>query len=87
MTLLADVDYDHPMESVQWGHAENRMPQCVDRIEIVVNGHARFTVTDNYQALVNVSFGPQGVVARQLEIRLSNTSSNAAVALMGIQFK
>lgn len=87
VTLLADVDYDHPMESVQWGHAENRMPQCVDRIEIVVNGHARFTVTDNYQALVNVSFGPQGVVARQLEIRLSNMSSNAAVALMGIQFK
>ena len=80
------MDYDHPMETVQWGHADNRMPQCADDIEIIASPNTHVTITNNYQATVDVPFEGQGITTNRLEIRLSNASSNAAVALMGIQF-
>lgn len=27
--LMFDTDFDHPMETVLWGHPEDRMPFCV----------------------------------------------------------
>lgn len=84
--LFTDVDYDHPMETVQWGHADNRMPQCVDGIEIIASPNTHVTITNNYQAMIDVAFEGQGITTNRLEIRLSNASPNVAVALMGIQF-
>ena len=84
--LFTDVDYDHPMETVQWGHADNRMPQCVNGIEMIASPNTHVTITNNYQAMIDVAFEGQGISTNRLEIRLSNASPNAAVALMGIQF-
>ena len=80
------MDYDHPMETVQWGHADNCMPQCVNGIEIIASPNTHVTITNNDQASVDVPFEGKGISTNRLEIRLSNASPNAAVALMGIQF-
>jgi hypothetical protein len=36
--------------------------------------------------MIDVAFEGKGITTNRLEIRLSNASPNAAVALMGIQF-
>lgn len=84
ITLFTDPDYDHPMESVQWGHHDNKMPYCVDGMEIIVDGKVVHTVTDNYQAIVQIDFAEK-IVAYQLQIRLINSTPDVPVALMGLQ--
>lgn len=84
ITLFTDPDYDHPMESVQWGHHDNKMPYCVDGMEIIVDGKVVHTVTDNYQAIVQIDFAEK-IVAFQLQIRLINSTPDVPVALMGLQ--
>ena len=84
LILFTDTDYDHPMESVQWGHHDNKMPYCVDGMEIIVDGKVVHTVTDNYQAIVQIDFAEK-IVAFQLQIRLINSTPNVPVALMGLQ--
>lgn len=84
LILFTDTDYDYPMESVQWGHHDNKMPYCVDGMEIIVDGKVVHTVTDNYQAIVQIDFAEK-IVAFQLQIRLINSTPNVPVALMGLQ--
>lgn len=84
ITLFTDPDYDHPMESVQWGHHDNKMPYCVDGMEIIVDGKVVHTVTDNYQAIVQIDFAEK-IIAFQLQIRLINSTPDVPVALMGLQ--
>ncbi len=84
ITLFTDPDYDHPMESVEWGHHDNKMPYCVDGMEIIVDGKVVHTVTDNYQAIVQIDFAEK-IVAYQLQIRLINSTPDVLVALMGLQ--
>lgn len=85
ITLLTDPDYDHPMESVQWGHHDSKMPHCVNNIEIVVGGKVIHTITDNYQAMVQIRFAEK-ITTSCLQIRLTNTTPHVPVALMGLQF-
>ena len=62
------------------------MPQCADNIEIIASPNTHITIANNYQAMIDVAFEGKGITTNRLEIRLSNASPNAAVALMGIQF-
>lgn len=86
LILFADPDYDHPMESVQWGHYDDRMPYCVDNIEILLNGETIHLITDNHQAMISIMFDER-IVTNKLQIRLTNSSCNTPVSLFGIQFK
>jgi hypothetical protein len=49
ITLYLDADWDHPMESVQWGHCDNRMPFCADRIQ-VYNEHNELLAENTKQS-------------------------------------
>ncbi|NDW08717.1 FAD-dependent oxidoreductase [Dysgonomonas sp. 520] len=77
ITLFTDTDYDHAMESVQWGHYDRKMPFCVD--EIIVGNKE----ISNYQTKVNIKFDSE-LETNKLTIELKNSSANVPVALFGI---
>lgn len=87
ITLFSDTDFDHPMESVQWGHFDNKMPFCVDQIivyddQMNVIGNA----TDNHQTKIIFRLG-KSITTREIIFEISNSTENTAVALFGINVK
>ncbi len=50
VVLEFDTDFDHPMESVQWGHPERVPPFCVRRYTLAdAQGEVIAAVTDHHQ--------------------------------------
>ena len=55
MILFFDTDFDHAMETVQMGHPESVMPQCVRNYRIFDgNGRMIYERTGNYQAVNDI---------------------------------
>lgn len=50
LTLCCDADYDHPMESTQWGHPESDMPMCIREWAVFDHDIELARVKNNYQA-------------------------------------
>jgi len=87
ITLFADSDFDHPMESVQWGHFDNRMPFCVDEISVFNEKNELLAQkTNNHQTRISFKF-EEKICTRKLKINLSNSSENVPVSLFGIHVK
>ena len=84
LTIFTDTDYDHPMESAQWGHYDDRMPFCVDEIEVSVDGKVIKSVENNYETRVDLSF-EKSIVVDRLLIKLSNSNMNSHVSIVGVQ--
>ena len=81
------MDYDHPMESVQWGHHDRVMPFCVR--DIVVkdsNGTIIAHVRDNHSSKVQFSLD-KPIVCNSLNIELENTLDQVPVSIFGIVVK
>ena len=75
------------METVQWGHADSRMPFCVDSISVfdgVDNLIAE--IKENYQTRVVFRFD-LAVQTGQLTFVLSNSSERIPVAVFGVEIK
>lgn len=70
ITLLFDVDYDHAMESVQYGHYDSAMPFCVKAFQIKDDqGKVLCTVQDNHQAMCRICFDePAATTSLRIEI-------------------
>ena len=50
--LFFDTDYDHPMETIQWGHPESESPFCVSSYEIYDDANNQIAfVEGNYQTI------------------------------------
>jgi hypothetical protein len=87
ITLFADSDFDHPMESVQWGHFDNRMPFCVDEISVFNEKNELLAQkTNNHQTRISFKF-EEKICIKKLTIKLSNSSENVPVSLFGIHIK
>jgi hypothetical protein len=87
ITLFADSDFDHPMESVQWGHFDNRMPFCVDEISVFNEKNELLAQkTNNHQSRISFKF-EEKIRTKKLKIKLSNSSENVPVSLFGIHIK
>jgi len=82
ITLFADSDFDHPMESVQWGHFDNRMPFCVDEILVYNEKMNSWHKNPTIIKLVFHSNSKKNT-HQKLIIRLSNSSENVPVSLFG----
>ena len=83
ITLFTDTDWDHPMESVQWGHWDNRMPFCVESVEIF-DAKKSLVQTENFHTKVVLSF-PVAIETDYLKLILNNRTNNTPVSLFGIQ--
>ena len=82
--LHFDVDYDHAMESVQYGHYDNAMPFCVKAFQIKDDqGKVLCTVQDNHQAMCRICFDePAATTSLRIEIL---ETRDAPAALFGVR--
>lgn len=87
ITLFMDTDWDHPMESVQWGHSDNRMPFCADQISIYDDQNNLLAAnTANHLTRVVFTFD-KTIFTKQLLVRISNSFDKVPTALFGIIIK
>ncbi len=82
--LHFDVDYDHAMESVQFGHHDSAMPFCVKAFRIVDDkNNVIASEPDNHQAMYEIRFD-QLVATAALRIEILETRATPA-ALFGVR--
>ncbi len=81
-----DTDFDHPMESVLWGHPEREMPFCVRsyRLRDADTGALLAECTDNHQTR-NVLVLENPIRARALRLELDHPAANIPAALFEIR--
>jgi len=83
--LVFDTDFDNPMESSQWQHAESVSPFCVREYRIVDgSGQLVTQCRDNHQTR-NTIVLPQAVVTARLDVELTAPSASLPAALLEIQ--
>ena len=85
ITLFTDTDRDHPMESVQWGHWDNRMPFCIKSYTIKNgdNDSVVYSEENNFQTINRIVLD-QPLYAHTLKIEFESYSVSAPVSLFGI---
>lgn len=82
--LFFDVDYDHAMESVQFGHHDSAMPFCIKAFRIVDNkNNVIASEPDNHQAMYEIRFD-EPVATTTLRIEILETRT-APAALFGVR--
>ncbi|MDR2949495.1 MAG: FAD-dependent oxidoreductase [Prevotella sp.] len=87
ITLFVDSDFDQPMETIQWGHYDDKMPFCVDNIAVYdENSKLIAEVKGNYQTIVKIAL-EQPVKTSKLTLKLSNSSENVPVSIFNILIK
>lgn len=81
--LYFDTDFDHAMETAQWGHPENIMPTCVREFSIeTAEGTVLADVTDNHSTRFKLPLA--GVTATGLRIKLKKPGPLVPAALFGL---
>lgn len=85
LSLYFDTDYDHPMETVQMTHPENRMPFCVEKYK-VYDGQNRlvYEQTDNHQSINELIF-PEKLNTDELRIVLEHPSAFIPASLFAVK--
>lgn len=85
LSLFFDTDYDHPMETVQMTHPENRMPFCVEKYK-VYDGQNRlvYEQTDNHQSINELLF-PEKLNTDELRIVLEHPSAFIPASLFAVK--
>ncbi len=83
--LYFDTDFDHAMETAQWGHPERIVPFCVRR-GAIVDGEGRELAAfeDNHQTVRCFGFD-QPVTTKELSIRLHHPGPDTPAALFGLR--
>lgn len=85
MELFFDTDFDHAMESVQWGHPESEMPFCVRDFDIKIPGGGILaSIRGNFHTRCEVPF-PEPIMTTSLTLRFLATQGNTPASLFGIR--
>ena len=59
LRLFFDTDYDHPMETIQWGHPESEIPFCVPGYEVYNDEGVQIaSISGNYQTINTIQLRP-----------------------------
>jgi hypothetical protein len=83
--LFFDTDYDHPMESVLWGHPERAMPFCIKSYRVLAaSGTLLFERDDNHETHNHIELG-EGVSTDTLAIELRESWGNVPPALFEVR--
>lgn len=83
--LSFDADFDHPMESVLWGHPEREMPFCVRRYRVLdETGAVLASRDDNHQTRNIIALDPP-VRTRSLRIECAHPSANVPAAIFEVR--
>ena len=83
--LSFDTDFDHPMESVLWGHPEREMPFCIRKYRILDDSGAPIaTCAGNHQTR-NVIVLEPAVRSRELRFEFEAPTPNVPAALFELR--
>lgn len=83
--LWFDTDFDHPMETVLWGHPEDRMPFCVNRYRLLDDrGEVLADVAQHHQTRAVHRFSSP-LVTRTLRVELNHPSAEVPAALFQVK--
>jgi hypothetical protein len=84
VVLHFDTDFDHAMETAQWGHPEDVMPFCVREYVIRdADGNELHRCSDNHQTINRIELD-QPISTSGLSIELAHPSENVPAALFGV---
>lgn len=76
VTFYFDTDFDHPLESSQMGHPEERIPFCVSNYKIYnANGDLLFEKKNNYQT-INTWRPNQPILEQELIFEFEHPSAD-----------
>lgn len=79
-----DNDTDHPMETIQWGHPESRMPYCIQDFEVFDGANQRVCrVIGNFRTIRTV-YLEAPYRTRMLKMVFHRKNRNVPIALFGI---
>jgi len=85
IVLHLDADFDHAMETAQWGHPENVMPYCIRNYAIHdAEGHQLVRHEGNYQTINRFTFETP-IRTSGLRISVEHPSGHAPAALFGVR--
>ena len=83
--LSFDTDFDHAMESVQWGHPERVMPLCVRRYRIGAgDGRVVAEASDNHQSRNVIDLDPP-ILTDRLVIDQMEAHGAGPIVLFGVR--
>lgn len=83
LILFFDTDFDHAMETVQMGHPESVMPQCVRNYRIVDgSGRTIYEKTGNYQAVNDIRLD-NPIFTDELSIEFDSPASMFHIIVRG----
>ncbi|HOV83790.1 MAG TPA: FAD-dependent oxidoreductase [Paludibacteraceae bacterium] len=87
ITIFADTDADHPMESVQWGHYDDKMPFCIDHVSVFDEKDFMIaSINDNHQTQIKFNFN-EPIETKFLKFEISNSTENVPVSIFNICVK
>ncbi len=85
VVLHLDADDDHPLESVLLLNPEEKMPFCVDEIQVFnCNDELIGQISGNYLAQRTIHFD-KPVIVTELKIKISNSNKSAPVSLFEVR--
>ena len=83
--LCFDTDFDHAMESVQWGHPERAMPFCVKRYRICdAKGRVLAACEDNHQTRAVIRL-PKPILTDRLTVDNLTSHGGVPVSLFDVR--
>lgn len=87
ITLFFDTDFDHALESVQYGHPENIMPFCVQEY-CIRNEHGEivYKQKNNHQSINEIVF-EQPITTKSLRFEFKHPSEHVPASLFQIIIK
>ena len=84
MVISFDTDFDHPLESILYLHADAARPSCV-RHYIVRSGDQIVAVrTENHQTRNNLVFDPP-VVTNHLSLEIVDSNGDVPAAVFEVR--
>ncbi len=85
--LYFDTDFDHPMESVQWGHPEDVSPFCVGHVRILDGKGALLAeLTDNHETIVRLAL-PEPSKTSCLVLEFKRSRDDVPVSLFEVSIR
>lgn len=85
IVLHFDSDFDHAMESAQWGHPEDVMPFCIrDYVVRDADGNELHRCSGNYQTINRIVMS-EPVTTRGLSIEVAHPSPHVPASILGIR--
>lgn len=85
LSIFFDTDYDHPMETVQMTHPENKMPFCVEKYKIYDSMNRLIYEKEHNHESINHIILSEQLVTDEIKIVMEHPSVAIPAALFSVK--